>query len=167
MATQIWKAEESIVDTMKELIKAHHPDLFLLQDEIALVFREKAGKSGGEIVLGKSRRASPMFGVLGDVNYKFIIELAADEWENLTSKQQKALLDHHLCACRCDEDPSSGELKCYLAPADVEMYFDEFDRWGDWRPRPSEDDRPISPVEEMFSTEVKDAEDAAEADKED
>jgi hypothetical protein len=157
MATQIWKAEESVRDIMVELIKAHHPDLFLVQDEIALLFRESATKSGGEIILGKSKKASPLFGVLGDTDYKFIIELAADEWQNLTAKQRKALIDHHLCACRCDEDPKSGETKCYLAPADVEMYFDEYDRWGDWRPRPEDEERPISPVEEMFSTANKDA----------
>lgn len=150
MAVQIWKAEKDIVATMNDLIKQHHPDLVMVMDEIALIFREKAGKAGGQVVLGKSKKASPLFGVLGDTDYKFIIELAADEWDGLTSKQKQALIDHHLCACRTEEDPKSGDLKCFIAPADVSMYFDELDRWGDWRPRPDDEERGPSVVEEMF-----------------
>ena len=148
---QVWKAEQKVVDMALDLIGQHHPDLALVSDEIAIIFREKAGKAGGEVVLGKSKKASPLFGVLGDTDYKFIIELASDEWMDLTSRQQMALLDHHLCACRTEEDPKSGNLRCFIAPPDVAMYFDEYDRWGDWRPRPEDDDTPpISPVEEMF-----------------
>jgi len=150
MAVQIWKAEKEIVESMRALIKEYHPDLFLIQDEIALVFREKAGRLGGEVVLGKSKKASPMFGVLGDTDWKFIIELAADEWADLTARQRTALLDHHLCACRCEEDGDSGEVKCFIAPPDVSMFFDELDRYGDWRPRPDDSERGPSVVEELF-----------------
>ncbi|MDB4278181.1 putative metallopeptidase [Deltaproteobacteria bacterium] len=160
MAQQVWKAESSIVDMAMNLIGQYHPDLALVSDEIAIIFREKAGKAGGEVVLGKSRKASPLFGVLGETDYKFIIELAGDEWEGLTSKQKLALLDHHLCACRTEEDPKTGDLKCFIAPPDVAMYFDEMDRYGDWRPRPDDDETgPVSPVEEMFGK--KDDEDDA------
>jgi hypothetical protein len=151
MAQQVWKAESEVVDLAMELIGQHHPDLALVSDEIAIIFREKAGKAGGEVVLGKSRKASPLFGVLGETDYKFIIELAMDEWLGLTSKQKRALIDHHLCACRTEEDPKSGNLRCFIAPPEVSMFFDEMDRYGDWRPRPDDEDAPpISPVEELF-----------------
>ena len=151
MSATMYKAETDVYDIMRDLVGKHHPDLALVVDEIAIVFREKAGKSGGRAVLGKSRKASPLFGVLGDTDYKFILELAADEWAgSLTMRQKQALMDHLLCSCRVEEVDGGG-TKCAIAPPDVEFYWDELDRWGDWRPRP-EGDGPSgpSPVEEIF-----------------
>lgn len=145
-----YKADPDIVDRVKELIGKHHPDLALVVDEIAVIFREKAAQKGGRPVLGKASKASPLIGVLGDTDYKFIIELAADSWLELTSRQQSALLDHLLCSCRAEEE--DGNLKFSIAPPDVSFFWDELDRWGDWRPRP-EGDGPEgpSPVVEVFS----------------
>lgn len=145
----IYKAEQDIVDMVKELVGKYHPDLALVVDEIAVVIREKAAQRGGRAVLGKSAKASPLIGVLGDTDYKFVLELAGDEWQNLSNRERTALLDHLLCACRADEE--DGEIKYSLAPPDVYFYWDEFDRWGDWRPRPEGEgpDGP-SPVEEVF-----------------
>lgn len=149
MSNSLYKAEPDIVDMMKDLVGKHHPDLALVVDEIALVFKEKGGETGGRPNLGKAAKASPLFGVLGDTDYKFVITLAADHWLELTTRQKNALLDHLLCACRADDE--DGEIKCYVAPPDVSFYWDELDRWGDWRPRP-EGDGPEgpSPVEEVF-----------------
>lgn len=146
----LYKAESDMMDMMRELVGQHHPDLALVVDEIAVVVREKAGKRGGKAVLGKSQKASPLIGVLGDTDYKFILEIAGDEWQNLTSRQRKALMDHLLCSCRVDDEGEDG-LKCYLAPPDVAFYWDELDRWGDWRPRP-EGEGPAgpSPIDALF-----------------
>ena len=138
MATSMYKAEPQVYDIMRDLVGQYHPDLALVVDEIAIVFREKAASAGGRPVYGKARKATPLLGVLGDTDYKFILELAADEWLNLTSRQHQALIDHLLCACRADEE--DGAIKCHMAPADVEFFFDELDRWGDWRPRPANED---------------------------
>lgn len=148
--SSIYKADPDIVDMMKDLIGKHHPDLAIIVDEIALVIREKAGQRGGKVILGKSQKASPLFGVLGDTDYKFILELAGDEWQNLTTRQKNALLDHLLCSCRAEEG-DDGTPKYFIAPPDVNFYWDELDRWGDWRPRPEGEgpDGP-SPVEEIF-----------------
>lgn len=154
----LYKAETDVVDLMKELVGQHHPDLALVVDEIAVVFRERAAQRGGRAVLGKSAKASPLIGVLGDTDYKFVLELAQDTWIELTSRQKKALMDHLLCACRADE--VDGEYKYSLAPPDLSFYWDEFDRWGDWRPRP-EGEGPDGPskIEETFKKKAGDDED--------
>lgn len=151
MSNTKYKAEQDVYDIMRDLVGQHHPDLALVVDEIAIVFKEKAGMSGnGRPVLGKASKASPLFGVLGDTDYKFILELSADTWLELTSRQKQALMDHLLCGCRVEELDDGGN-KCAIAPPDVEFYWDELDRWGDWRPRPEgEGPQGPSPVEEVF-----------------
>ena len=130
----IYKASEDLVKRVKAIIKAHHPELFLIQDEIAVLIRDKAGKRGGRVVYGKSMKAPKILEVLGDIDYKFILELAGDEWQNLNSPQQTALLDHHLCALRAEEDENTGEVRYFVAPPDIGYYYDELGRHGNWRP---------------------------------
>jgi len=142
---EMWKASKEIVDQVQGLIKKHHPDLAIVMDEIAVIFRETAAKRGGRVILGKTSKASPLIanGILSDAPWKFIIELPADEWEKLTSRQKEALLDRHLCACRTEVNDKTGETKYLLASPDVAYYWDEIDRWGDWYPRDEEDkDKP-------------------------
>ena len=147
--SSIYKADPDVVDMVKDLIAKNHPDLVLVVDEIAVVFREKAAQRGGRAVLGKSAKASPLIGVLGDTDYKFVLELGGDSWLELTSRQRNALLDHLLCSCLSVED--DGKLKFSIAPPDVSFFWDELDRWGDWRPRPEGEgpDGP-SPVVDVF-----------------
>lgn len=159
-----YKAEQEVYDLMREVVANYHPDLALVVDEIAIVFKEKASKSGGKITLGKASKASPLFGVLGDTDYKFIITLAADEWANLTIRQRQALMDSMLCACRVEED-DNGTPVCGIALPDVSYFYDELDRWGDWRPRPPEEG-PESPLERIFGKKfAKDIESVDSADE--
>jgi len=132
------EASDHTYEIMRDLIKQYHPDLASVDKEIAIVMREKAGKSGGQVVLGKTKKAPGLLGVLGPVDYKFIIELAGDEWNNLTDKQRVALMDHHLCACSVDIDEVSGEIKCSLRAPDFVGFRDELERHGIWRSPPQE-----------------------------
>lgn len=158
MPNSIYKAEQEVLDMVRDLVGQNHPDLALVVDEIAVVFKEKGGETGGRANLGKAAKASPLIGVLGDTNYRFILTLGADHWLELTSRQRKALLDHLLCACRVEDE--DGELKCHIAPPDVSFYWDELDRWGDWRPRPEgEGPEGPSPVQEVFGKKTQDEED--------
>lgn len=147
--SSLYKADNDVLDMVRDLIANHHPDLALVVDEIAVIFREKAAQRGGRAVLGKAAKASPLIGVLGDTDYKFVLELGADSWLELTSRQRNALLDHLLCSCRAEEDGDS--VKFSIAPPDVSFFWDELDRWGDWRPRPEGEgpDGP-SPVVDVF-----------------
>ena len=156
MAVDYWKADkDSGIPKMLTTLLGHHPDLVLVEDEIAVVFREKAAKKGGKVVLGNSKKAPAMIGVLGDTDYKFILEIAADEWGDLTSKQQLALVDHLLCTCGVEENPNTGNMRCFIRTPDVAFFWDELDRHGDWRPRPGGEVR--GDVLEMFGSNLAEA----------
>lgn len=139
MATEYWIAgKDTGVPEIMGHLKGHHPDLILVEDEIAVIFREKSSKRGGKVILGKAKKAPALVGILGETDYKFILEVAFDEWDGLSNKQRSALLDHLLCACRVEENPNTGEMRCFIAPPDVSFFWDELDRHGDWRPRPAD-----------------------------
>ena len=136
MAIEQWKAEKSIQETVFELIKNNHPDLVPIMDEIVVLFKEKAGKSGGQTVFGTVSKAPPSLKAISGQNYQFLILLAADTWETeLGAKQREALLDHLLCMCRCEEDPKTAEPKCSIARPDLYAFRDNVDRYGMWFPK--------------------------------
>lgn len=147
----IWKAEQSVVESMNEIVIAHHPDLTPYIKQIALIFREKAAKSGGAVILGKTKKTPMLVNLLGEVEYCFVIELAADEWHSLTTEQRTALLDHHLCACRVELDPKTSDPKFFIAPPDFVGYRGEIERHGLWRPEPEgEEDEGPNPIMDIF-----------------
>jgi len=148
-----WKASDEIGKTVQDLIGQNHPDLALIADEIVVVFREKAGKSGGQVILGRSSRASALANALANQSYKFIIEVAADMWEHeLGSKQREALLDHLLCSCRCEEDPKSGDMKCSIAAPDIMAYRENVERYGMWFPQEEDAPPEEQPLDELLGT---------------
>lgn len=148
---EVWKANQDVREIVKKIITNHHPMLVVYEDQIGLIFREKASKAGGQVVLGRTKKATVLLGVLGDVDYKFIIELASDEWHELNTMQREALLDHHLCACRVEEDEKSGNVKFFIAAPDFVGYRGEIERHGIWRPDPEEGEPGVSPIEELFA----------------
>jgi hypothetical protein len=154
MPSDYWQASDDVYKLMKELVAHNHPDLALAVDEIAVVFKEKAGKSGGRAVLGKASKVAPLANALTAKPYKFVLELGADVWEHgLTSKQREALLDHLLCSCHGDEDRKSGEVKWSVVKPDLSAYRDNIERYGMWFPSDEEtEDAASSAVEEMFSS---------------
>lgn len=149
----IWKAEQHVVDMMVDLVNKYHHHLAPYVDQIAVIFREKAAKTGGCVILGKTKKAPLLVNLLGNVEYCFIIELAADEWTGLTTEQREALLDHHLCACRVEIDKKTGDPKFFIAPPDFVGYRGEIERHGIWRPSPEPDDGGPNPVLELFGKE--------------
>lgn len=158
----MWLAGEAVMKTVEKLIVDNHSDLITISDQIAVVFREKAAKQGGEVVLGKTKTVGAMTNVLSGKDWKFIIELAGDEWVNLTDQQKEALLDHQLCACGVDEDEVSGAVKCFVKPADYNAYYDNIKRYGHWLYETrSQDEQSV--VEELFGLPKKGAATAASA----
>jgi len=157
----IWKAGPDVQKMLLDLIKKHHPRLLLVQDEIAVVFKEKASTPGGVTVFGKSSKAPPLLGALTQTDWKFVITLAADQWEHsLSETQRMALLDHHLCSMIVEEDGDQGTIKCSIKPPEG-WYREEIERWGFWRPS-CDPDAP-TPVEQMFGVE-KDEDDDGDGD---
>jgi hypothetical protein len=145
---EIYEANEEVRDMMVECVRNFHPDLATILEDIAIIFREKASKSGGQVVLGKSKKAPAIVGVLADKDYKFILEIAQDEWAQLMPKQQEALIDHLLCGCGYVIDNDSGKEKIFIKPPDFIGYAGEIKRHGLWRPEVSE--APGNPIEELF-----------------
>ena len=129
----VWKADDEVMNTMKDLISKFHPHLAVCDDEIAIVFKEKASEVGDVVIAGKTAKAPALLAVLGEIKYKFVITLAADVWADLNDKEKVALLDHHLCGCRAVENPTTGDSKFSLAPPDVVFYKGEIERHGLWR----------------------------------
>jgi hypothetical protein len=154
MAADYWKASEDIYEMMKGLVANNHPDLVLAVDDIAIVFKEKAGKSGGRAVLGAARKVAPIANALSDKSYKFVLEIGADLWEHgLTGRQREALLDHLLSACHGDEDENSGEMKWSVVKPDITAFRGNVERYGLWFPSEEENDEAATnALEEMFSS---------------
>lgn len=146
--SNVWKAGDDVMNTMRSLIANYHPHLAICDKEIAIIFKEKASMVGDAVVAGKSKKAPAILGILGETDYKFIIEIGADVWEDQTDPQKVALLDHHLSACRVEENTKTGELKYFIAPPDVSFYRGEIERHGFWRTSGA----PVQPnlIEEMF-----------------
>lgn len=130
---QVWKAGDDVMNTVQDLVSKYHPDLVCCTDEIAVVFKEKASTVGDVVVAGKTAKAPKLLGILGDVDYKFVITLGADEWQSLSDPKRIALLDHHLCACGAEENPKNGSIRFYVRIPDVSFFKDEVERHGFWR----------------------------------
>lgn len=149
----IWKAGTKEQKRLTKLIKDHFPHLLLIQDDIAFIFREKAKEApGGQVILGNTKKAPSLLAVLTDkkFEYRFILEIAADQWNTLDNKQQEALLFHHLCSMKVEENADTGEVKCQIRPPDFYGYKEEVEKYGMWRPY---DDETLTAIEKMFGKE--------------
>jgi hypothetical protein len=156
---EIYKAGPDVMKMVQDLIAKHHPHLVLIEDDIGVVFREKAREVAGFVIAGATKKAPPLLPVLTDkkFTYKFVIEIGQDAWQDLDNRQQMALLDHHLCAMKVEENADTGELKCSVRPYDFSGYKEEFERWGMWRPM---DDETLSIIEKMFGKKAEEGGDA-------
>lgn len=125
---------------MMELVSKYHPHLAACDTEIAILFRDKAGKRGGQVVLGKAGKAPKILDVLGKQEYKFILEIASDEWQQLDPTHRVALMDHLLCMCGVEEDEETHDLKFTIKSPDLHYFREEIKRHGDWRPCPIEEE---------------------------
>src|SRR3989344_2035751 len=128
-----WKAGPEICTTVGTLIANHFPLLAQVDDEILIVFKEKATTSGNVIIAGKTSKASSLLGVVSEKPYKFVITLASDEWQGLVDAEREALLFHHLAACGVEENPEDGSLRCFVRLPDVSFFREEVEQYGFWR----------------------------------
>jgi hypothetical protein len=146
---ELFKANDTIMATVKDLVAKYHPNLIGIVDEIAVVFKEKASQVGDVVVIGKTAKASPLFNILGDVPWKFIITLASDEFNAMTETERVALLDHHLCACGVEEDEQQN-LKTFVKIPDVSFFKEEVERHGFWRTTGSKAKPEV--IQDLFGT---------------
>jgi len=131
-----WKAGEEVYKTMQALIasKPNLSALALVDEEIFIVFKEKASKNGEMTIAGKTSKANDLLSVVdAETDWKFVITLAGDEWQAMGDAEREALLFHHLCACGVEENPDTGDTKCFVKLPDVSFYREEVENYGFWR----------------------------------
>lgn len=128
-----WKAGPEVYTTVQTLIANNFPLLAGLDEEILIVFKEKAAVNGDIAITGKTAKASNLLGLVSEKSYKFVITLAMDEWQKMSDDQREALLFHHLCACGAEENPEDGSVKCSVRIPDVSFYRLEVEKYGFWR----------------------------------
>lgn len=140
---------DSVRESMTRLVAKHHPDLAEVVDRIAIIFREKASKSGGQLVLGKAAKASEREALLGRKGWVFVIELAGDQWGNLNDRQRMALLDHCLCACKVSYTDDGRKFS--IRKPDFWFFQGEIERWGIWQTlEKGEDEKAATVIEKLL-----------------
>jgi hypothetical protein len=145
MATS-WKNAPEVREIAERLIPKYHQHLELRADEIWYIFREKATTSKGRVTLGKAHKLGGMacylihtsadeineFGDTAEFADMFVIEIAWDEWQALTTEAREALVDHELEHLDI-EVTDSGDLKRSLRGHDVEEFGAILKRHGLWK----------------------------------
>ena len=129
-----WKADEKDdLELLDHAIANWHPKLVDIRTEIAIVFKDKAGKVGGKPGLGKCLKAPGILAVLGDKEYQFILEIGYDLWCALADTDKLALLDHLLCHITSEENEQNGEMSYSMRTPDVSYFSEEIERHGNWK----------------------------------
>lgn len=124
----------------ERLIAEHHAHL--IDTRVEFVFRDKAAKSHGKTVLGKTRKVSGLNAFLArrtddgeDTTGAdfFVVEIAQDEWEEMPPSQRRALVDHELCHCTIDYDEDKNVFTLGIRAHDVEEFTEIVERHGLWK----------------------------------
>lgn len=138
----VYSAAPQVERIAEKLIAAHHRHLATVP--IRYVWRDKAARSKGNVVLGKARKVTGLGAHLvhlvrddeppDEVEF-FVIEIAHDTWQDLTEAQQTALVDHELCHLGV-EIPERGDKDRNLVVRghDLEEFAAVVERHGLWRP---------------------------------
>ncbi len=127
MATT-YKIADDVQKRADKLIEKVHTHLDGVH--IEYVFRDPAAKSGQRIKLAKARKISGLNAFLAGYSQPYlIIEVAEEEWKNMTAAQEKALVDHELSHCGWDVEKNEP----YIVPHDVEEFAGVIERHGLWR----------------------------------
>jgi hypothetical protein len=142
--SNLYKADVLVYKVIDHLVANYFPDLAYVHEEghkseILVLIREKAAKSKGRILLGRTRKPPAELKVVGE-HFQFIVELSGEHWGSLTSKQQEALMFRCLCSLKVEEDEKTQEMKYSIVDPEVSYYHKELDRYGDWMPRFDEED---------------------------
>lgn len=129
MAVEYRKADDEVYDIARDIIDKHHPNLENV--EIVFLMRTPTPKRGGVEVWGQASKASAKHRALADGEFRFIIELADEVWEDLDIAHKRALIDHELCHCTREED-DKGEIVYAIRGHDVEEFNEIVERHGHW-----------------------------------
>lgn len=121
-------AGDTVGKIASSLIPNYHPELATAR--MNYVFVDKASKKGGRPILGRAKKISGFLEWV--IESDFLIEIALDEWNNLSEHQRVALVDHMLEYCTGVEDEKNGAMKWTSREPDVQEFSTILDRYGAW-----------------------------------
>lgn len=122
-----WRADEEVKPIAEKVIAAHRRDLFNVN--FVFIFKEKASKKGGKIVIAKVRKVRAKEKIAYDSDVDFVIEIGHNAWEELNDKQKEAVIFHELCHCLVDEN-EEGEKELSILPHEIEEFADVIEVYG-------------------------------------
>ncbi len=125
---KIYDNAESVETIAKRILPTYHTELVTAR--IGYIFVDTASKKGGKPVLGKVRKVSGALEFL--LNKDFLLEVALDQWNDLSDQQRVALVDHLLERCTGDDPEDGGEHKWKLREPDVQEFATILRRHGTW-----------------------------------
>lgn len=128
MAERLFGYAQTVEDVADRIVPTFHPEL--ASARIKYVGVDKASKSNGRIVYGKSGRISGMNALFAEAD--FYVLVALDEWNTMDDRKRTALVDHLLEACTGEEDEQSGAMKWKMRKPDVHEFTSILNRHGAW-----------------------------------
>ena len=123
---EYWAAEQDVRELVASVIADHHHRLDGCA--IGLVMAERATKSGGRVVMATTAVCPPKVLPLFAERVSFLVTVADDTWQALTTDQQRALIDHELCHCAF-----KGDGQPRVLGHDYEEFACIVARHGMWR----------------------------------
>ena len=112
---------QDVLDLAKDIIEKHHEEL--LEARIGFIFRETSLR-----VSGKWRAAAisriPAKEKSAGLELDYLVWLSLEEWDQMSTKQRRALVDHELCHAVVKQG------KWSLRGHDIEEFTAIIDRYG-------------------------------------
>ena len=124
--SKFWVCDAPVIELARELIHEHHPHL--ADADILLLFRDKATKKAGRLILGTASKISDQERAIAGRNWDFKIILAFDTWVGQSKVFHQALVDHELCHC-AGNSVDGWEMRAH----DLEEFVDVVERHGLWK----------------------------------
>jgi len=123
-----WENAESLENIAAGLIPNYHPEIATAR--MLYCFVSEASSKGGRKILGKVRKLSGFLEWI--IGKDFVVEVAADMWNELDDQQRTALIDHLLERCYGEENEDTGEISWKIREPDVQEFGTILDRYGAW-----------------------------------
>lgn len=125
---KVYGEAESVKALAGGLIANYHPELSTAR--LRYIFVDQGSKKGGHVILGKARRISGPLEYMLELD--FLLEVAQDQWQDLSSEGRAALVDHLLERCTGEEDEKTGAMKWTMREPDVQEFSTILRRHGAW-----------------------------------
>lgn len=125
---KLYSSAESVEAVAQHLIPMYHPELATAR--IKYINVDKASAKNGRPIPGKVRRISGSLEYLLECD--FLVEVALDQWNEMTEGQRQALVDHLLERCTGEEDDQTGDMKWTTREPDVAEFTAILRRHGAW-----------------------------------